>query len=158
MDFGLVKELRSEETSVTVSGEVLGTPEAISPEAIQGKIIGPPADLYAIGCLGCFLLTGRLPYDAHTSAEYYSAHLYQDPISPSARGVEVSPDLQALLLQCLEKDPRDRPRSSFVLRESLLACQDAGLWTESDARIWWGDYRAGVSPPDAESSGSTIAT
>jgi len=147
MDFGLVKDLRAQDVDLTLTGEVLGTPQTISPEAIRGETVGPAADIYAIGTVGCFLLTGHHAFDAKTSAEFYACHLHDEPIAPSSRGFDVPADLERIFMQCLEKDIADRPVSADATRHALLGCEDAGLWTQQDAAAWWRAYRSGGFAP-----------
>ncbi len=75
---------------------------------------------------------------------------------PSTRVADVPADLEGHLLHCLAKDPADRPRSAVALRESLLACEEAGLWTQQDAADWWGSYGKGSREEDTSASGSTL--
>ncbi|MHC5009894.1 MAG: serine/threonine-protein kinase [Planctomycetota bacterium] len=146
MDFGLVKEIDGDTKTLTGEGEVCGSPHTVSPEALRGDPIGPPADLYALGAVGCYLLTGKAIFDARTVPVFLASHLRIDPISPSERGVEAPSDLEAVLLACLRKQPADRPDSAETLRRSLAACEDAGGWTPEDAAAWWTDYRARPDP------------
>jgi serine/threonine-protein kinase len=108
---------------------------------IRGRAVGPPADLYALGAVGSFLLTGKPIFDGETALAMVSQHLTADPIPPSARGVEVPADLERLLLRCLAKEPQDRPPSADALRRELLALGCAGGWTPADARAWWESRR-----------------
>jgi serine/threonine protein kinase len=137
MDFGLVRDTNQEDYALTAVGEVCGTPETISPEAIAGDEVGPAADLYALGAVGCYLLTGRPIFDVTTVLGFIGKHLESPPIPPSARGAIVSEDLERLLLACLEKRPEDRPESAEALRHALLALDSAGAWTQDDAARWW---------------------
>jgi tRNA A-37 threonylcarbamoyl transferase component Bud32 len=142
LDFGLVKDLRSLDPSGTVAGTVCGSPETIAPEAIRGEAIGPAADLYALGAVACFLLTGAGVFNASTAAEYFYHHLHTEPIPPSELVRTVPADLEALLLECLRKDPSLRPGSARALRERLLGCRDARSWTREDATRWWQEIGA----------------
>lgn len=137
MDFGLVRDTNQQDSSLTALGEVCGTPETISPEAIAGDQVGPAADLYALGAVGCYLLTDRPIFDAATALGFIGKHLESPPIPPSARGATVSEDLERLLLACLEKLPEDRPESAAALRHALLALDNAGAWNQEDAARWW---------------------
>jgi serine/threonine-protein kinase len=142
MDFGLVKDMRTDDPDLAGTGEICGTPETISPEAARGRDVGPAADVYAIGAVGCFLLTGAQVFDATTAIEMVVAHMSRPPIRPSLRVADVPADLEEVLLSCLEKDPTKRPESATALRDALLACRDAGRWTQADAARWWDGRRA----------------
>ncbi len=143
MDFGLVKDTRSPDPAVTAAGGVCGSPQTISPEALRGEPVGPPADLYALSAVGCFLLAGRPIFDADTPIEFMMMHLTEEPIMPSTHGVDVSEDLEGLLHQCLEKQPAERPASASALRDALLDCKDSNGWTRQDAEHWWNGFQPG---------------
>jgi serine/threonine-protein kinase len=144
MDFGLVKDLRKEDAAISGAGETCGTPETMAPETIRGQTVGPPADVYALGAVGCYLLAGRHVFDAETGLAYIGEHLTGTPTPPSERGVDVPGDLEAILLRCLAKDTEDRPESVGALRDELLACGVAGGWTPDDAKSWWREWRSAV--------------
>jgi len=146
MDFGLVKDLRGDDPDLAGSGEVCGTPETISPEAARGRDVGPAADVYAIGAVGCQLLTGRAVFDAKTAVEMVLAHVGREPIRPSERVADVPRDLEDVLMRCLRKDPAERPASALALRDALLACRDAGKWTQDDAARWWNGRSVAAAP------------
>jgi len=135
IDFGLVKEMRGPE--LTRAGEFVGTPETMAPEMLRGEAIGPAADLYALGAVGCFLLTGRPIFDVKSAAEFVVGHLDREPVRPSARVPGVPGDLEAILLRCLRKDPAERPPSAAALRDELSRCADHGRWTPADAARFW---------------------
>jgi serine/threonine-protein kinase len=140
LDFGLVKELERIETdSVTQAGAIAGTPQYLSPEAITAPgTVDARADIYALGAVGYFLLTGSHVFDGATVIEVCSAHLHDKPVPPSERiGSAIPRQLEALVLSCLAKDPDERPQSADELRVALESCTDVGEWTEADARSWW---------------------
>jgi serine/threonine-protein kinase len=137
MDFGLVRDTSAVEPSLASADEICGSPQTIAPEVVQGQPATPAADLYALGAVGCWLLTGKPIFDAEKVMEFVLAHVQRPPIPPSARGVAVPADLERALMSCLAKNPAERPASAEVLRGMLLACADAGRWTESDAAAWW---------------------
>ncbi len=145
MDFGLVKDTRESDAGETTGEGVCGSPETIAPETIRGKAARPAADIYALGAVGCFLLTGKPIFDAQSTMTFVGMHLSQDPIPPSARGVEVPADLEKLLLSCLAKNPEQRPASAAALGNDLLACGVAGQWTEEDASGWWRAWKQRLS-------------
>jgi eukaryotic-like serine/threonine-protein kinase len=143
VDFGLVKDLEHGGAALSRADVVQGTPLYLSPEAITAPDrVGPAGDLYALGAVGYYLLTGRHVFGGATLVEVCSHHLHSRPARPSERlGREVPRALEDLLLSCLEKDPARRPASALALREALRAA-GAGEWTEADARAWWDDWRA----------------
>jgi serine/threonine protein kinase len=99
--------------------------------------IDPRADVYAIGAVGYFLLTGSPVFNGDSVMEICLKHLHATPESPSARAKQaVSPELEALLLRCLAKSPLDRPADAADLLRHLEACATHGPWLV-DAPAWW---------------------
>jgi serine/threonine-protein kinase len=144
LDFGLVKALDSPnvDDNITQANTVLGTPRYLAPEAISDPDgVGPPCDVYALGAIGFFLVTGRDVFTGRTVVEVCSKHLKDAPESPSAvLGEAIDPGFEALTLRCLEKRPHDRPRDGAALAEEV---EQLGLtgWTVEDARAWWRELR-----------------
>jgi eukaryotic-like serine/threonine-protein kinase len=141
LDFGLVKAL--DESKLTVqSGTMAGTPLYISPEAIQAPDrVDPRSDIYSIGALGYFLLTGQPVFTASTLIELCQDHVNTIPEPPSRRlGKPISPELEAVLLACLEKSRDKRPQSAHDLTALLDRVSTAGSWSIQDANSWWLDH------------------
>ena len=140
VDFGLVKPLTQGDPEVTAStsGTLTGTPRYMSPETMTMPEAGDPrSDLYALGAVGYYLLTGHAVFEAATVAEIIGHHLHTEPVAPSRRaGRPISSDLESLILQCLRKRPEDRPQSAAALAE-LLAAIPVEPWRESQAKEWW---------------------
>jgi serine/threonine-protein kinase len=141
VDFGLVKTLGSSHSdpAVTNVDSIPGTPMYLAPEAIATpEAVDARSDLYALGAVGYFLLTGKHVFEATTVLEMCSKHLLELPITPSERlGRPVPDDLEALLLACLAKTQSARPESAEALRSALLACADANRYDVVAARAWW---------------------
>ncbi len=155
VDFGLVKAVDSEPASgLTTADSLVGTPRYMAPEAIRlPDQAHARSDLYSIGAVGYFLLTGRPPFDGRTIAEIVYQHMSVDPDPPSAAaGRAVSPELESLLLSCLSKEPTNRPESASALADSLSRIP-AGAWSRSQAQEWW--RQSGVSSPAHLSSADT---
>jgi len=162
VDFGLVKEVTNL-SGVTQSAvtTLAGTPHYLPPEAIRSpESVDPRSDLYAVGVLGYFLLTGKHVFEAKSFVEICGHHLHTAPVPPSARLERPVPrDLEGLILMCLEKDPARRPRDATSLRRALAACEDARAWTEDDAREWWRAFRAGPrGKPPASRESTSVST
>jgi serine/threonine-protein kinase len=138
VDFGLVKDLE-ENAWRTQEGRVFGTPHYLSPEAItSGEPVGPSSDLYALGCVGYFLLTGKRVFEGQTVIEICTQHLKSAPVPPAERlGRPVPNSLSAILLACLEKSADQRPASARALIELLDNCDDVEAWTRQASRLWW---------------------
>jgi eukaryotic-like serine/threonine-protein kinase len=139
LDFGLVRSLGdAHETHLTGEGQLLGTPDYISPEQAGGAAnAGPPSDLYSLGALTYYLITGRPPFVRPTVAEAIVAHLREPPQPPSTHRPDVPPDLEAVVLRCLAKDPAERFEDARHLDGALARCSCAGEWDQERARSWW---------------------
>lgn len=164
LDFGLVKVVgfssngeAPPEPSLTVENTITGTPLYIAPEAITDpETVDARADLYALGAVGYWLLTGMHVFGGRSVVEVLGHHLHTDPVPPSARiGAPVGSDLEAVLLACLAKRPEDRPSSAHALRERLRACAAAGRWTNDRAAEWWAAHRHQLRSGRAPSSGTS---
>jgi len=148
LDFGLVKDASSvsvEHSLATIPGQMaLGTPAYMAPEMALGEPIDGRADIYALGCVAYFLLTGQLVFEAEKAFQMIAKHLQTPPIPPSQRTDKpVVPELERLVLKCLAKSPHDRPQSAAKLRESLEWIATEG-WGEEQATQWWSANRAPI--------------
>ena len=140
VDFGLVKELSRDTTaSLTNADAITGTPQYMAPEAILSPDeVDARSDLYALGAVAFFLLTGEHLFAGATAVEVCSHHLHTPPDRPSERlGEPLPPSLEDLVLRCLAKKPEERPGSAAALRQALLACDGVAPWEEEHARAWW---------------------
>ncbi|HEV3164114.1 MAG TPA: protein kinase [Isosphaeraceae bacterium] len=117
-DFGLAKRLDIER-GPTQTGTLLGTPSYMAPEQAEGKLTGPPADIYALGAILYECLTGRPPFQAATPLETLERVRTCEPITPRRLQSDVPRDLQTICLKCLEKDPRRRYATAAELADDL---------------------------------------
>lgn len=147
VDFGLVRTLDAN-IAESRSDAIMGTPMYLSPEAIRTPdLVDERADLYALGAVAYFLLTGRDVFSGETVVEVLSRHMLEAPLPPSTHlSTPLSTDLERLVLRCLAKDPAARPASASSLRAELLACQDAVRYDRAAAMAWWRDHRANLHP------------
>jgi serine/threonine-protein kinase len=140
LDFGLVKWVAGEnieQSLATASALTPGTPAYMPPEAALGGAVDARSDLYSVGCVAYFLLTGKLVFEADTALHVLAKHLQADPIPPSRRApVRIPPALDRLVMACLEKSPDKRPRDAAELSRALAAI-DVEPWTEAQAKQWW---------------------
>lgn len=144
LDFGLVKSSRAEDaaaTRLTADGTIQGTPAYISPETVlrEGELDGR-ADVYSLACVGYWLLTGQLVFDEDAPMGMVLAHAKKQPVAPSERaGIPVPAAFEKLLMQCLAKEPDERPSSAWELREKLWALEQSfeTPWTQARAQAWW---------------------
>jgi eukaryotic-like serine/threonine-protein kinase len=142
LDFGLVKRAWSQEAvgeSLTGEGLITGTPAYLAPEAALGSPhVDGRADLYALGCVAYWLLTGEKVFEADSPMQMIRHHIETIPVPPSRRaGRSLPPDVEAIVLQCLEKAPDRRPADAEALAEQLSACRLDRGWTQERAREWW---------------------
>jgi hypothetical protein len=144
VDFGLVKAVHSAgQAGLTGTNALAGTPLYMPPEAVLApERVDARSDLYALGAVGYFLLTGGPVFGGDNVVTVFAEHLHTQPTPPSERlGAPVPPDLEGLVLQCLAKKQEDRPTSAEELSELLSRCADAGGWTQLEARAWWAAHR-----------------
>lgn len=138
LDFGLVKDLVHGDSQLSQSTTFVGTPLYLAPELVANRgTIDARADLYAVGAVGYFLLTGTPVFTGKTTVEICAKHLSLAPEPPSVRlGQPIPADLEALILACLQKDPARRPASAAELVERLRKL-DVVPWDSSQALDWW---------------------
>ncbi len=142
LDFGLVKTDNTadpEASRLTQEGIAFGTPGYMAPEMAMGAGASDGrADLYALGCVGYWLLAGEPVFEGDTPLATVLHHVRTPPERPSLRTeVEIPEDLEALIMVCLAKVPDDRPQSAVEIEKHLAACAAAGDWTLSAADTWW---------------------
>jgi hypothetical protein len=145
LDFGLVKELTGGgAVGATAEGALTGTPLYMAPEVIKrADAAGPASDLYALGAVAYYLLTGTHVFAGDTVVEVCGHHLHSEPQRPTDRlGAPVPEVLEELVLWCLAKDPTDRPASARALQRQLRAIEDVAPWTPEAAAAWWADHSA----------------
>lgn len=159
LDFGLVKKL-DEDDGLSRADVITGTPAYLSPESIvRPDSVGPRSDLYSLGVVGYFLVTGELLFSGETTVEICMHHVHTTPVAPSHRSdVDIPPAFESLLLQCLAKDPEDRPRSARELRLALVDIAQNGAWTEAQAGAWWEEFEKGRRAGAPSPKQSSIAT
>jgi serine/threonine-protein kinase len=141
LDFGLVKEVSSvsvEHSLATIPGQMaMGTPAYMAPEMALGEPVDGRADIYALGCVAYYLLTGQLVFEGEKVFQMIANHLQTPPIPPSQRAERpVPPELERLILKCLAKSPADRPQSAGQLLQALDLIP-ADRWGEEEAEQWW---------------------
>jgi serine/threonine-protein kinase len=160
LDFGLVKRdprLARQDTLLTAPDMTAGTPAYIAPEMLSGRPVDHRADLYALGCVGYWLLTGGMVFESDSMLGLLYQHAEAKPRRPSERlGQPLPPTLEAVILSCLEKDPAKRPATAIELSDRLAACDVGERWTAADAREWWiGHMTSTPSVPSLADRGSS---
>jgi DNA-binding NtrC family response regulator len=139
VDFGVVsRHAREAAAQITTAGMILGTPAFLAPELMSGPAFDGRADLYALGCVAFWLLTGRPPFEADDAMSILMHHVQTPAPAPSTMSEEPIPaQLDALVLECLEKDPSRRPATADVLWDRLDRVPLASEWNQRRARTWW---------------------
>jgi serine/threonine-protein kinase len=171
VDFGLAKAFAADSPNLTDSstGEtggknILGTPAYIAPEAITDpESIGPSVDLYALGAVGYFLLTGRRVFEGKTAVDLCVQHVTAQPKPMSEMTKNpIPPRLEEIILQCLAKKPEQRPESATALARLLEDVHSPRPtstlegWSDADAAHWWIQFRSQSRPLGASASTLTI--
>lgn len=141
LDFGLVSvqsELDSEVTRLTAQGAITGTPAFLAPEMANGDVTPDPrVDVYSLGCVAYWLVTGKLVFPGDTALQLVFGHVGKEPEPPSARTSQQIPaDFEQLILECLAKEPAGRPQDAAELGKRLAACT-VKAWSQTDARESW---------------------
>jgi serine/threonine protein kinase len=141
VDFGLVKLLGGEGNGLmaTQANAISGTPLYLAPEAITTpSAVDERADIYALGAVGFYLLTGQHVFDGNTVVEVCSKHLLEPPVAPSLRATRPIPErLDQVILACLAKSPSDRPASAAALKAELEAIAEQSPHDAAAAKLWW---------------------
>jgi serine/threonine-protein kinase len=139
LDFGLVKPILDEEpVELTLEGSITGSPLYMSPEQASGDTRPDPrSDIYSLGAVGYFLLTGPPPFTSDKPLKVLLAHVHDTITPPSMYRTDIPADLEQVILRCLAKAPVDRYPDAVSLAESLDACQCAGGWSYKIAAEWW---------------------
>jgi serine/threonine-protein kinase len=121
----------------------------MAPEVILGNSdVDRRADVYALGCVAYFLLTGHLVFEADSPIKMLMHHVQTPPTPPSARTeLPIPRELEAIVLACLEKDPAKRPADASQLYGMACGCQTAIQWTRDSARTWWEYNLADLTGP-----------
>jgi eukaryotic-like serine/threonine-protein kinase len=145
LDFGLVKleskKKGEDDVQLTNDENVSGTPGYIAPEVVLGNASDHRVDVYAVGCVAYWLVTGKLVFEGPTAIKVMFDHVNTPAAPPSSRSdLSVPPEFDALVLECLEKDPAKRPASAGALRARLRAIPLAEAWTRERAEIWWNEH------------------
>ncbi len=161
LDFGLVKSLDNQkQAGLTQQSSLTGTPLYMSPEAIQlPNSVDARSDLYAVGAVGYFLLTGQPVFQADSVIELCQKHVEAMPTPPSERtGKPLPNQLEAAILACLEKSRAKRPQTARDLAQLLSRCPEAGQWSIEEADAWWGRHERGQAThsPTSASPGQPI--
>jgi serine/threonine-protein kinase len=142
LDFGLVKfnDPGTMQTTLMTGPHVTtGTPAFMAPEIITNDgEVDQRADVYALGCVAYYLLTGQLVFEADTPMKMFLQHMQATPVPPSLRSeLRIPREVDDLVLACLEKEPSKRPQNAEDVLRMIRRCRSAQSWDNDSARGWW---------------------
>ncbi len=140
LDFGLAKPIATEAEPVhlTQEGSITGSPLYMAPEqALGDSEPDERSDIYSLGAVAYYMLTGRPPFEGDRAIKLILAHAHDAVVPPTRLRADLPPDLESLILRCLAKNPAERYGSATALREALADCEHSGTWTSEDAARWW---------------------
>jgi len=154
LDFGLVRTVASADEAALNTAEAesfAGTPDYASPEAFEDSAnTDARSDLYSVGTVGYYLLTGQGVFDGETAAEICRKRLVEKPVPPTTRiGRPICPHLEAAILRCLEREPKDRPQSAAELIALLAASPRIADWNVEQRSAWWVAHREAINRAQA---------
>jgi serine/threonine-protein kinase len=138
LDFGLAKrKVEAPAMQLSFHGTITGSPLYMSPEQASGMRADQRSDLYALGAVAYYLLTGHAPFTGENALSVMIAHARDTAPPPTSLRDDIPADLESVVLRCLTKDPADRYPDAASLETALGACAAANLWTEDRAALWW---------------------
>jgi DNA-binding NtrC family response regulator len=149
LDFGMVSGGKSmENTRLSAADEIYGTPECISPEAATGASnLDGRADIYGLGCVAYWMLTGQVVFEAPSGMAMLIKHIQEAPVRPSQRsGLDIPAELEELVMLCLAKERDNRP-TALELLDGLHASRLHEAWDDREARAWWMDHLPKIMEP-----------
>ncbi|MGV9801575.1 Stk1 family PASTA domain-containing Ser/Thr kinase [Mycobacterium sp. NPDC003449] len=120
MDFGIARALADTGNSVTQTAAVIGTAQYLSPEQARGETVDARSDVYSLGCVLYEILTGEPPFIGDSPVAVAYQHVREDPVPPSHRHNDISPELDAVVLKALAKNPDNRYQSAAEMRTDLI--------------------------------------
>jgi len=147
LDFGLVKLDSARDTDrelvkLSTDDSWSGTPGYMAPEVVLGAATDHRVDLYALGCVAYWLLTGKMVFEGENAVQVMMKHAQAEPQRPSARiGRALPAALEALVMECLEKDPLRRPPTAEAVSDRLSSVGLVEAWTAERAEQWWARHR-----------------
>jgi serine/threonine-protein kinase len=156
LDFGLVKPFGGGGGSVklTAEGMLAGSPAFMSPEQARGQEpLDARSDIYSLGAVAYYVLTGRFPFDRSSAVEMLHAHTYEQFLPGPTFRDAVPTDLQQVIVRCLKKDPALRYQDVAALEKALAECRGVGEWTAEQAEEWWRRHGIRTTLPSAQEAG-----
>jgi hypothetical protein len=138
-DFGLVRTVEDEgpTSRLTKAGSVLGTPSFMSPEQVMGEAIDQRSDLFSLGVVAYFLLTGKVPFECNNPLATMYARIKDSVQPPTLYRLDLPRDLERIVLQCLARDATMRFADAKSLEKAMAECPCAADWNDERAKNWW---------------------
>jgi serine/threonine-protein kinase len=156
LDFGLAKSLRGRDSNLTADGSLTGTPAYMPPERVLGNESEERSDLYSLGCVAYWMLTGQQVFEGEPMAVMIH-HVRTAPKAPSAVSPSPIPaELDRIVMACLEKDPGKRPASAVELWRLLGEVPIATPWSQDRAATWWNEHLPNLTTPTSEAVTSEV--
>lgn len=138
LDFGVVREVKVDPSLSQTAMMIAGTPSFMAPEqATHPEQTDARSDIYSLGMVGYYMLTGQAPFKGQTPIQIMMAQVNEKPLPPSTLQPGIPSDIEAVILKCLEKNPEDRVASAAELRDALIGCECSHDWTATLASQWW---------------------
>jgi serine/threonine-protein kinase len=156
LDFGLAKRMISttdESVQLTGEGSITGSPLYMAPEQATGGEPDARSDVYSVGAVAYYMLTGRPPFPGDNAIKVMIAQASEPVTAPSVYRPEIPADLEAIVLRCLEKSPSERFQDTASLAAALAECECAGRWSREAATRWWRELNR-ATPPTIDTSAS----
>jgi serine/threonine-protein kinase len=152
LDFGLARPIAATvDRELTNVGSITGSPLFMSPEQALGEEPDERSDIYSLGAVAYYLLTGRPPFEHENAVRLIASHLHETPPALRELAPRVPEDLEQAVTKCLQKNKEDRYQTAEQLLAALSACEASGSWTREQAATWWNEMEGGA-PCDAGSS------
>jgi serine/threonine-protein kinase len=152
LDFGLVRGGGPQAETMPEERFVAGTPGYMAPEQATGRSIDGRTDIYSLGALAYFLLTGHHPFVRSSVIQVMLAQMTEEIRPPRAVRPELPMDLESVVMRCLSRQPDQRFRDIAALDAALSGCEDAGNWSQAEAASWWEEHK-----PDARPLAETLS-
>jgi len=163
LDFGLVKQASSSEEhplKITESKSITGTPQYLAPEAIRApETADHRSDIYAVGAVGYFLLTGTHVFEGDTIMDVFQKQLTDEPVPPSEKNSRpLCLKLEDILLRCLKKNPDERLQNVTELLEALQSCEALEPWHMEFRKSWWEHFKKEDIAEKNQSKGKSLGS
>lgn len=158
LDFGIVRVENDGDLEKTSPGHIKGTPTSLSPEVVESLPATAASDIYGLGCVAYWLLAGQHVFDAPSVMKLLAKHVSESPRPIGELRRDAPDELCQLIMQCLEKNPADRPASAAELGRQLQAVPLDIAWDQRQAEAWWNRYMQGtIEATDSDRLADTMA-